>query len=193
MVSWFTVFKYIHVLFVIIWLGGGFLLVLLGIRASRANNTAEFLDVVRHVVYSSTHIFIPSAVIALVFGILAAWSGWTFDWLWIWIGLVGFAATFAMGALVLGPRAGQVSAMIAQGGETPEAVVKGKEILQLAKFDFVLLFVIVADMVLKPGWSNWITLIIMVLVLIAGGYFFIGDMVRPMVMARMGGMGGTKT
>ena len=99
--------------------------------------------------------------------------------------LRGFAATFAMGALVLGPRAGKVGAAIAQGGATPEVVKQGVEVLKLAQFDMVLLFVVVADMVLKPGWSNWITLIVMVLVLAGAGYYFLSDILRPMIDAQM--------
>ncbi len=185
MVSWFAVFKYLHVAFAIVWVGGGLGLVILGARAYRANNNADFTQVLLNVVYMSTHVFIPSALISLVFGILSAWSGWSFDWLWIWLGLIGFAATFALGGLVLGPRSGKVSALIAQGGVTPEVMKQGSEILKIAQFDMVLLFVVVADMVLKPGWANWITLIVMVLVLAGAGYYFLSDILRPVIDAQM--------
>ncbi|HZP19975.1 MAG TPA: DUF2269 family protein [Bauldia sp.] len=179
--DWYVILKYIHVLFVIVWLGGGFCLVVLGVRADRANNEADFAAILKNVVYMSGHVFIPSALIALVFGLLIFFIYGLYDFLWTYIGLLGFAATFALGALVLGPRSDKVTKEIAASGITPDTLRQGREILQLAKFDFVVLFVVVADMVMKPGWSNWILLVIMVVVIAAGAYFFIGNLLKPMI------------
>ena len=45
--------------------------------------------------------------------------------------------------------------------EPARARYRGREILTIAKFDMVLLFTIVADMVLKPTVNDWLTLAIM--------------------------------
>jgi uncharacterized membrane protein len=183
--NWYLIFKYVHVLFVIVWLGGGMAMVILGSRAYRANNEPEFANVIQNVVYLSSHVFVPSAIGALIFGLLNFFIYSMYDFLWIYIGLLGFAATFSLGILVLAPRSERVAKLIAQSGVSPETTRQGNEILRLAQFDFVVLFVVVADMVLKPGWSNWITLVIMVVVIAAGGYYFISDLVMPIVQKMM--------
>jgi hypothetical protein len=83
------------------------------------------------------------------------------------LGLVGVAATIGMGILVLTPRAKKAEAGFAAGGATPAVVAVSRELLTIAKFDLVLLFVVVADMVLKPQLSDWLTLVVFAIVLIA--------------------------
>jgi hypothetical protein len=183
--DWYSIVKFLHVGFAIVWLGGGLSLVILGMRADRANDTEDFARILRNVVYMSKHVFIPSALLALVFGLIVFFIAPWYGFLWTYIGLIGFAATFGIGAMFLGPRSEKTVELIGREGMTPAAVAQSREILHVAQFDMVLLFVVVADMVLKPGWYNWITLIIMVLVLVAAGYYFVGDIVRPMVKARM--------
>jgi hypothetical protein len=51
-----------------------------------------------------------------------------------------------------------------------------REILTLAKFDLVLLFVIVADMVLKPQPDHWLTLVVMAVVIIAAAAVFLAPL-----------------
>ena len=111
----YTLVKFLHVAFVVVWLGGGFSLVVLGARANRANDTADLIKVIQQVVYMN-HVFVPASLLAFLCGLILAWIAGLFDLLWVIIGLAGFLATFATGIAVLKPRSDKVAALIATGG-----------------------------------------------------------------------------
>ena len=60
----------------------------------------------------------------------------------------------------------KVEAGYAASGVTPGIVAISREILTIAKFDAVLLFTVVADMVLKPGFGAWAILAVMAVVIV---------------------------
>jgi uncharacterized membrane protein len=167
--------KFLHVGFVVIWLGGGLCLVLLAARANRADDTADLAKVIQQIVYMSGRVFVPSGLLALASGLIMAWLGDLFGTLWVIIGLVGFLATFGIGITLLKPRSDRVAAMIARDGITPAAIEQSREILRLAQFDMVLLFVIVSDMVIKPAPENFVVLLVMLAAILVGA----GAFLRP--------------
>jgi len=63
-------------------------------------------------------------------------------------------------------------------GVSPNVVATCREILTIAKFDLVLLFTVIADMVLKPSGSDWPVLLLMVLVLAAAGILWMVPALR---------------
>ena len=180
----YSFIKFLHITFVVIWLGGGFCLVLLGARANRANDTADLAKVIQQVVYMSSHVFVPSALLAFVCGLIMAWIAGFFGTLWVIIGLVGFIATFGIGIALLKPRSEKVAAMIAKDGATPAAIEQGRDILRIAQFDLAMLFVVVADMAIKPAPENYIVLIVMALAIVAAGVVFLRPVLAPTVPQR---------
>ena len=84
----YTLVKFLHVAFVVVWLGGGFSLVVLGARANRANDTADLIKVIQQVVYMN-HVFVPASLLAFLCGLILAWIAGLFDLLWVIIGLAG--------------------------------------------------------------------------------------------------------
>jgi uncharacterized membrane protein len=169
----YTIFKYLHILFVVGWLGGGLAMVLLGLRATRAQDDADLIRVIRNVVYLAKRVFVPFSVLALLAGLVMVYLA---DWwtsLWVILGLIGFAATAGTGAAILTPRSERVLALADKDGPSPEAVRGAREILSIAQFDMVMLAVVIADMVLKPGFEDYITLLVMVVVLVAAAAYFL--------------------
>jgi uncharacterized membrane protein len=165
--------KYLHIIFVIIWLGGGFAMVFLGARANRAKDETDLVHIVQDVIYLAGHLFVPSSLLVFVFGAIAAWLNWSFDTLWIDIGIVGFILTFVTGLFVLMPRANKVGALLKAEGISREVVDRSRQILRIAQFDFVMLYIVVADMVLKPTAEDTAVLVVMAAVLIAGAAIFL--------------------
>lgn len=176
--------KFLHVAFVIVWLGGGLCLVLLAARANRANDTADLAKIIQFVIGMAKRVFIPAALGALVCGLIMAWSLDLFSLLWVIIGLVGFALTFGIGIAVLTPRSDRVGEMIAKDGVTPAVVEQSREILRIAQFDLTMLFVVVADMVLKPAPENYVVLLVMALVIVAAGLLFLRPVFAPAMLQR---------
>lgn len=120
--DFYSLFKFLHVVSVIVWLGAGFLLVLLGAIAERSRNNPDFGRIVDQVAYLSPGLFVPAAISAFVFGALTAWLGWSLSYLWIWLGLVGFVATFVTGNFVLRPRSEAIAKVVAAEGYSDRAV-----------------------------------------------------------------------
>jgi hypothetical protein len=182
--DWLTFVKFLHVSFVITWLGGGLCLVLLGAQANRANETADLAKIILFVIAMAKRVFIPAALGALVCGLIMAWTLGLFSMLWVIIGLAGFALTFGIGIAVLTPRSDKVGALIAKEGVSPAVIEQSREILRIAQFDMTMLFVVVADMVLKPAPENYIVLLVMALVLLVAGFVFLRPVFAPAVPQR---------
>jgi hypothetical protein len=148
-------------------------MVMLGVKADRSRNDAEIVGVVRQVAWAAERIYVPASISTLVFGLTVAAIGAYWSSLWIILGLIGIASTIALGIVVLSPMAKKVESGFAQGGVTPDLVALCREILTIAKFDMVLLFTIIADMVIKPSFAEWPILLIMVLVLAGAAYLWL--------------------
>ena len=176
--DWYLTLKFLHVASVVIWIGSAFIMVMLGVRADRARDDAAIVAVVRQVAWAAERIYVPASISTLVFGLLLAWFGSLWSNLWVILGLVGVAATVGLGVAVLTPLAKKVEAGFKAEGVSPNVVATCREILTIAKFDLVLLFTIIADMVLKPSGSDWPVLLLMVLVLAAAGILWMVPALR---------------
>ena len=181
--DWYALVKFIHIAFAIVWLGGGFGLVVLGIRASLAADGAALLTVVKDVVFLANRLFIPSSLVVVACGVAMTILGQSFSILWIDIGLVGFAATFATGLFLLKPIAVRITKGVAAGAPPAVTAAQCARLLQIAKFDYVMLFVVVADMTLKPSPGDVGLLSVMALVIIAGAVLFLAPRGREAALA----------
>jgi uncharacterized membrane protein len=148
----YDAFLFLHITAAIIWVGSGFLLHVLAFRAERANDPAGQMKVLNDMGALGNTLFVPASLAALVFGLAMVIDGpWSFSDLWIVLGLSGFAATFGIGLFILKPRGEQIGAVIRRdGGISPEAIAKGRQLTIIGRFDAVVLFLVVAVMALKP-------------------------------------------
>jgi len=96
----------------------------------------------------------------------------------LWIGIGGFAATFLTGVAVIKPRAGRLVAAIKRGGSSFDVFGPGREILRIAKFDYVMLFTVASNMVLKPGPADTAVLALMAAVVLGAAVLFLGPLFR---------------
>jgi uncharacterized membrane protein len=150
--GWYALFKAVHVIFAVIWIGGGFVLTLLGIIAERKNDPNEIAVVARQAATVGLKVFAPAGLIVFLMGIaMMLNTNWGWGKFWIVAGLIGYATTFLTGLLVLDPLAKRIDASVQANGAThPETIALVKRILLIVRFDMALLFVVVADMVTKP-------------------------------------------
>ncbi|GLS39669.1 hypothetical protein GCM10010869_52660 [Mesorhizobium tianshanense] len=166
--DWYSIVKFLHVVSAILWVGGGFTLMVLAVRADRAGNIEGMLQAMRATGELGNRFFAPMSMLTLAFGLIMCgfWVG--FSDLWILIGLVGYATTFCIGMFVFKPTADRMAAMIAKDGVTPAALAQGQRILSAARLDYSVMLVIIADMVLKPTLNDITILGCMALVLTTG-------------------------
>lgn len=153
--DWYGAFKTIHVVFAVIWIGGGFLITALAFLAELEHDLEGRSILAKQAASVSNRVFMPSSIIVLVFGIAMMLNdtGKAWDWgsFWVTFGLLGFAATFCIGMFVLGPAAKRMEGIVAQGGaNTPEAHAEMNRIFLVARADAAILMLVVVDMVAKP-------------------------------------------
>jgi len=173
--DWYAIVKCLHVASAVIWIGGAFIMIMLGARAVRARNDVDIVGVVKQVAWAADRLYVPASIATLIFGVGAAALGNWWSALWVNLGFVGIVSTIALGVLVLTPRA---KAVAKEGGVTPRAVAVSLEILTIAKFDATVLFVIIADMVLKPGLNEWGWLVAFAVVIVAAAVLWLTPVLR---------------
>jgi hypothetical protein len=170
--DWYSIFKFLHVASAVCWVGGGVVLMYQGLLAERAKDTEAQLVVVKQTAALALTWFMPASLATVIFGVIVATLGGLWSEAWVILGLLGFAATFSTGNFVIRPTADQI-AKHENEGRRDAAVGYGAKLLQVAKFDYVMLFTVIADMVLKPSWSDIWLLIVMAVVLVAGAALFL--------------------
>jgi uncharacterized membrane protein len=150
--SWYATFKAVHVGFAVIWIGGGFLLTVLGLIAERQNDPVQLAAVARQAAMVGEKLFSPAAGIVLLAGIAMMINiNWGWGHFWITAGLVGFASSFVTGIAVLAPRSKRLHELMETAGpNAPETQAAIKSILLIARFDMAVLLLVIVDMVVKP-------------------------------------------
>jgi predicted integral membrane protein DUF2269 len=172
--DWYSIVKFLHVTSAILWVGGGFVLFLLGVLAERAGDIEDKLQAIRASGQLGGRFFVPMSMLTLLFGLVMCifWVG--FSDLWILIGLAGYATTFSIGMLIFKPIGERMGAMLAKDGATPAVLAEGQRMMSTARFDYSVMLVIVADMVLKPTVHDVGILAGMALVIAAGATLAFG-------------------
>ncbi|ESY74026.1 DUF2269 family protein [Mesorhizobium sp. M0051] len=172
--DWYSIVKFLHVISAVLWVGGGFVLFLLGVLAERAGNIEDKLQAMRASGQLGGRFFAPMSMLTLIFGLIMCsfWVG--FSDLWILIGLAGYATTFSIGMLIFKPTGERIGEMIAKEGVTSAVLAIGDRMMRAARFDYAVMLVIIADMVLKPTARDIGVLAGMVLVILVGAALAFG-------------------
>jgi uncharacterized membrane protein len=150
--SWYGVFKAIHVLAAIIWLGGGAAITVLAWQAQRTKDNAQLLQIGKQAEWLSMRVFVPAALLVVAMGFVLMHKGdWGYGHFWTLFGLIGWGVSFVVGAAFLGPEAGRLAKLIeTKGPEDPEVLARLNRIISVARVDVVLILLVAADMVAKP-------------------------------------------
>jgi len=151
----YTGLKFVHVLAATIWVGGAVAANIQGTRISRSGDGERLAIYGRDTEWLGTHVYLPSSLVVLVFGILTALKGhYSFGQAWLLIGILGIVATAVTGSAFLGPELKRISGIIdARGAKEPEVARRVSRVIAVARVDLVVLFVVIFVMVTKPGLS----------------------------------------
>jgi len=150
--DWYAIFRVVHVVLAVFWVGGGLTLTVLGLRAERLDDPVEMATLARQAAFVGEKLFAPTGLVVLLMGIALVINGHLgWDHFWVIAALVGYAATFVTGIAVLSPLAKKVDVLLTEKGpEAPETVAAIQKILLVARVDIAVLLLVVADMVTKP-------------------------------------------
>jgi uncharacterized membrane protein len=149
---WFTAFMTVHVIFVVIWIGGGAALTILGMVAERKSDGAQLAVIAKQAAFLGQRVFAPAAIVVVVMGgAMVQNAGIGYGHFWIVFGLLGFLTTFVIGIAVLSPMAVKVSEIVeAHGPDAAESRAAIAKILLIARADVAMLLLVIVDMVSKP-------------------------------------------
>jgi hypothetical protein len=150
--TWYQIFKVLHLFFALVWIGGGLLMTLLGLKAELSNDSSERIWLARQGAFVSGGIFLPSSVVVLAMAIAMMLKvDWGWHTFWIVFGLAGFAWTFTTGLGVIVPLTRKLNRLVdTVGPDAPEAQAAISHILLAARIDIAVLLLVVIDMVVKP-------------------------------------------
>jgi uncharacterized membrane protein len=149
-----TLLKFVHVCAALIWVGGGFVMVLGGIARARTATAEDQLAHIRTVAFLGTRLFMPASIATLASGVALQFvAGWGWQPFTI-LGLAGIVFTSAFGALVLGPSCEKVASTAKAWGAV-SALPMLRRVFRLAGLDYAVQFAIIFLMVVKPSWSDF--------------------------------------
>lgn len=148
----YTVFKFIHIVAAIVWIGSGLSLGLLQIRLARSNDRDVLLAVSEHMNALGSALVGPSALLTLVAGVvMVAGSGLSFGAFWIVWGFVGIVVAMALGGGLGRRLEGELLALLKAGTPgTARVDVLRKRLTLLHIVVMLILLSVVWAMVFKP-------------------------------------------
>src|SRR5215475_8620758 len=96
--SWYDTFLAVHILFVVLWIGGGVFLTIFAILAERARDGVQLASLAKMAAFAGERIFAPAAIVVLAMGIAMVLNAdLGFGHFWLIFGLLGFASSFVVG------------------------------------------------------------------------------------------------
>ena len=167
--TWYELLLFLHIVAAIVWLGSGLFLQILATRAERADDAEGLRRVAADSASLGETLFIPASLATLILGVLLVIDGpWTFDMLWIVLGLVGYLGTFLTGVLVMKPGSEKLAELMEREGMSPRAEIEVRKLLTKSRVDSIVLFLVVAVMALKPAADDVGVLVVLAAVVVAG-------------------------
>jgi uncharacterized membrane protein len=152
--TWYTFLLFVHVTMAVIWVGGGLMMQLFGVRAVMSGDPSRLATLGEDIEWIANRVFIPASLLAFLSGILLVLESdfYGFGDDWIGVGLALYATTFLAGVLFLGPESGRVGKLNAEG--SPEAGARTLRLIMVTRLDLVLLFLLVYTMTVKPDFGD---------------------------------------
>ena len=151
--SRYEVWKFLHVIGAMVWVGGSILFIVLSARAGATKDPAESGRIGQLALWVGTRIFAPASVWVLIFGLVMVFDGpWEFSDAWIGLGLLGIIITAGIGNGFLAPNGRKIGpAMMERGPQDPVTLRLVSRQRFFSILNGILLIAVVFDMVVKPG------------------------------------------
>ena len=99
--TWYTFLLFVHVTMAVIWVGGGLMMQLFGVRAVMSGDPSRLATLGEDIEWIANRVFIPASLLAFLSGILLVLESdfYGFGDDWIGVGLALYATTFLAGVL----------------------------------------------------------------------------------------------
>jgi uncharacterized membrane protein len=151
--GYYDTLKFFHVLAAITWVGSAVYAQALATKVMGEGDPARLAATAKDIGDLGKRLITPAAIAVLLLGIwIVAVSPWNFTDTWVLLGLIGIGITIVTGAGFLGPESERLAKLSAERDPSdPEIQRRIKRIFAVSRVDLVVLTLVVADMVFKPG------------------------------------------
>ena len=150
----YQIYKALHVLTAVIWVGGDVTLTTLGIVFERRGDGEALGQLGKLGEWVGTRVYTPALFAVLGFGIALIEKG-QLGWSTFWIdfAITGWAIAALVGVGFVGPELGRIGkAAETYGPNSAEVGRRVKRLFTVFRFDTALLMLIVLDMTAKPSF-----------------------------------------
>jgi uncharacterized membrane protein len=166
--TWYSLFKSIHVIAAVIWIGGAAMIQAYAFRILRTGDGRRQADFSKDTEVVGMRVFVPASLILFLAAIAMMVNlDWSWNQNWIVLGVIAFGLSFVLGAGFLGPEGGRIAELIEREGPgSPAVQARIRRILTISRCELIVLLTVIVNMVVKPvgqnGWF-WGMLVVMVL------------------------------
>jgi uncharacterized membrane protein len=150
----YQVYKALHVIAIVIWVGGDITLTTLGIVFERRRDGETLAAIGKVGGWIGVHVYTPALFAAFAFGVaLIQKGGLSWGTFWIDFALVGWAIAAAVGVGFVGPELGRIDHAAQEfGPDSAEVQRRVARLFTIFRFDTAMLILIVLDMTAKPSF-----------------------------------------
>jgi uncharacterized membrane protein len=150
----YQIYKALHVLAIVIWVGGDITLTTLGVVFERRRDGETLAALGKLGAWIGVKVYTPALFAAFAFGVaLIQKGGLGWGTFWIDFGLVGWAIAAAVGVGFVGPELGRIDRLVQEvGPDSPEVGRRVSRLFTIFRFDTAMLILIVIDMTAKPSF-----------------------------------------
>jgi uncharacterized membrane protein len=150
----YNVYKALHVVAIVIWIGGDVTLTTLGIVFERRKDGETLAALGKMGAWVGTRVYTPALFATFGLGVALIQKGnWGWSTFWIDFAIVGWGIAATVGVGFVGPELGRIDqAAQAHGPDSAEVARRVKRLFTIFRFDTALLILIVIVMTAKPSF-----------------------------------------
>jgi uncharacterized membrane protein len=150
----YQIYLALHVVAVVVWVGGDVTLTTLGIVFERRRDGETLAALGKMGAWVGTRIYTPALFAAFGLGVALVEKGhWGWSTFWIDFAIVGWGIASTVGVGFVGPELGRIDeAARTHGPDSAEVARRVKRLFTVFRFDTALLLLIVLDMTAKPSF-----------------------------------------
>jgi len=152
--SSYQIYLALHIVAVMVWVGGDITLTTLGIVFERKGDGEALAQLGKMGAWIGTRVYTPTLFAVFALGVVLIEKGpWNWDQFFVVFAIVGWAIATLVGVLFVGPELGRIDKAAAEHGPTsPEVGRRVKRLFLVFRFDTVLLILVAIDMAAKPSF-----------------------------------------
>jgi uncharacterized membrane protein len=151
MTNMYGLLKVLHVLSVVIWIGGVAALWTMALRLARAGNRTVVAAILPGVTRYGQRVAGPASIVVLITGISMAIIGHVGQTLWVQLGMAGILLHFILGATLVRRTWTQLGRLASESADDTRFSAMARRATTVSWIYLLLMAAVITVMVFKPG------------------------------------------